>query len=179
MYIRQLSSLFFSVALFALSANSLAQNKVVVVPLFDSAPTGVGAIPFYCPEVILTKGASEQDNVTCYRSDTRAVVTPVPAGQLMLITDIVARANALVDPGDSRTASIRYGRNSGGNFPVTPSHSIRVKLGELNHLRFSTPYVVLQGGELLGAYNGDVSTKGFTVNVSFSGYLIPATTFSN
>lgn len=178
MYTRQLCSLFLTIALSVFTASSLAQNKVVVVPLFDSAPTGVGAIPFYCPEVILFGEAPQQTNVSCFRSDTRAEVTPVPAGHLMLVTDIVVRSNSLTDPEFNRTGLVNYGRNSGGNFPDHPRQFFRVNLGKLNHLSLATPFVVLRGGESLGAINGDRSTKGrLSINASFSGYLIPATTF--
>ncbi|GHA07769.1 hypothetical protein GCM10008090_16990 [Arenicella chitinivorans] len=154
-----------------------AQNKVVVVPLFDSSPTGVGAIPVYCREVVLSKNASESDNVTCYRSDTRQPVIPVPQGHMLMITDMFVVGNALFE--SDRTASISYGRDGGGVFPAQPSHRLRFQLGRLNHMSMSTPYLVLHGGESMLAYNGDVSTTGASVNVSFSGYLIQGTTFGN
>jgi len=154
-----------------------AANKVVVVPLFGSSPTGIAAIPVYCNEAVLSAGASGLDNITCQRADTRAVITPVPAGHFLFITDIVVNRNSLVSSG---RAFITVGRNSGGTFVSSPRFNFSIEnITKPNHLTFSTPYLVFREGESIGAINGDSTGSGVAADIFISGYLVEADEFGN
>jgi hypothetical protein len=98
----------------SLASAVTAAEKVVVVPLFDSSPTCVAAIPVYCLEAELPNtGASIL--LDCFRSDTRTSVTPVPAGHFLFITDILTNRNSLATSG---RAFIVIGRNNGGTIGI-------------------------------------------------------------
>lgn len=160
-------------ALMFSSPAAAQSNKVVVVPLFDSSPTGVAAIPFYCNEVVASPGDLEVPN--CYRADTRASITPVPSGHFLFVTDAVFNRNALSTTGN---AFVFIGRNDGVTIPSTPRLDFSLGTGvTMEKIDWSTPYVILHPGEEIGLYNSSSSTR--TVDAFISGYLVKATGFGN
>lgn len=165
-------SLFFSataiIAICLLSGitTAYAQNKVVVVPLFDSSPRGVEAIPFYCSEAITSPGDLEQPS--CFRSDTRTSVTPVPEGHFMFITDVHFNKNSTDNAGE---AFVYVGRNDDVTIPATPRINFSLSdLNSINHLTWSTPRIILREGERPAIYNSSSSTR--VVDAFMTGYLV-------
>jgi len=166
----------FSLLLLALvSCSAAAKNKVVVVPLFDSTPSagvaGVAGIPVYCAEIGLIP-RNTLKNITCLRADTREIVTPVPDGYFLFVTDVVTNRNNLATSG---LAFINISRNNGSTFGAPPRLQYTYNPTETSHLRFSSSYLIFHEGERLAAFgSGDV-----LVDLFISGYLVKADAFSD
>jgi hypothetical protein len=148
------------------SGPPLAQNKVIVVPLFDSGPTGIAAIPVYCLEAITSPGELEVPN--CRRADTREPVTPVPQGHFLLLTDILTNRNNLATSG---RAFIYVGVNDGVSVPSLPRFDFSLRdLSQSEQFHWSVPYLILQPGEEIGVYNSSSSDQ--AVDIYITGYLV-------
>lgn len=148
------------------------QAEKVVVPLLSSSTSTVAAIPVYCDEANLVPSGDEK-TLTCRRADTREAVTPVPEGHFLFVTDIIINRNSLASSGGG---FIRIG-NSNASEPV---FDFTVAATALNHIKFSTPYLILKEGEGIRAANGDfVSKGGITMDVFVSGYMVKAESFGD
>jgi hypothetical protein len=175
-------SLLIALMLFFVTGSEFAraQNKVVVVPLFDTSPTGVAAIPVYCSRTAVSPSGSPITTrlISCFRADTRATVMPVPAGHFFFMTDVTVTNNTV--PFTSG-ASVVVGRDTGSTFPGSPSVRIDAVFPKGNHIKYATPYVILRQGERLRvAHNANVSgMTSVTVNTYVSGYLVKADGFGN
>jgi hypothetical protein len=130
----------------------------------------VKKIPFYCNELILSPENIEDPN--CFRADTRTLVTPVPEGFNLVLTDVVTNRNALSPTGGSFFLEI--GRADSGAFPVPPNFDFSGDPAQSPTIHFTSPYVVLGPGESLRAQNGiRVSTPNASiVDVFLSGYIV-------
>lgn len=120
------------------------------------------AIPFYCSA---TAPVGTEVVLTCRRSDTRELVTPVPTGMLLFVTDIIANP-AGTDTSGVFTATIgRY--RSEYAFPGRPV------LDLIGHptavLNFTTPYIILRPAADLAVAN--FAESDFDIEVWASGYM--------
>lgn len=122
------------------------------------------AVPFFCSA---TAEIGTEAVLECRRSDTRELISPVPSGMFLFVTDVfTSPASAAV--GGVFTAS--FGRDREGNdFPGQPSLDL---IGfPVQVLNFTTPHVVLWQNEILSVAN--FAESDFDIEVRASGYLAP------
>jgi hypothetical protein len=134
----------------------------LLLPVTVPAAPPAGAVPFYCSG---TAEIGTEAVLECRRSDTREVITPVPSGMFLFVTDVLTNpASAAVD--GVFTASL--GRKQEGDaFLGHPSLDL---IGQPEQaLNFTTPYVVLwQNEDLLVA---NFAGSDFDIEVRASGYM--------
>jgi hypothetical protein len=119
------------------------------------------AVPFLCVSGV---GVAFEATLTCRRADSGVIITPVPTGLYLHVTDIVVNPNNIATSGVF-TGSI--GRDDASDYPNTPSLDL---IGApTQQLHFTTPYLVLRGGEQLAVRN-DASSL-FPIDVRVSGFL--------
>ena len=147
------------------AANRLGLASMFALALGIDARAGVtppgDAAPFLCVSGV---GVGVEVALVCRRADDGVIITPVPAGLYLYVTDIVVNPNNVATSGVF-TASI--GRDDASEFPNTPSLDL---IGSpTQQLHFTTPYLVLRGGEQLATRNDADSP--FPIDVRVSGYL--------
>ena len=119
------------------------------------------AIPVYCFNSV---GVSGESTLVCRRADNRTMVTPVPTGYYLHITDIVVVPNNVATTG-TFTASL--GLDNAGAFPSTPV--IDLIGSPSQQLHFTNPYLVFEPGEQISVANN--SSSAFPIDVRLAGYL--------
>lgn len=109
-----------------------------------------------------------QDAITCV-TPNGLVVSPVPAGFFLAITDVIATSQ--FPAGSIGQALVRVTSRIGGT-TFGAGVSMILKPGETQSLHYQTPYSVFPAGRIptasVGLNFGDV----FPVEVKFTGYLV-------
>jgi hypothetical protein len=150
---------------------NVANVPDVVVANEESSPIPVSSVvrrtPVLC--VVATFNASgTQDAITCV-TPNGLVVSPVPAGFFLAITDVIATSQAIA--GSSGQSVVRVTSRIGGT-TFGAGVSMILKPGETRSLHYQTPYSVFPAGRIptasVGLNFGDV----FPVEVTFTGYLV-------
>lgn len=118
------------------------------------------AVPVWC---FVGLGVGVESTPNCQRADTNDVVVPVPAGQVLVITDIIAHRTGSVATGDFIGV---VGVDDADNFPTFPRFEVHgTALQPFQHT-FATPIVVLTEGERLALRNDTASDIGVEFYVS-------------
>ena len=134
----------------------------MVVSLSVMATPPSDAIPFYCNT---TAAVGTEVVLACWRSDTRELVTPVPAGMFLFVTDIIANP-AGPETSGVFTASIGRDRSEYA-FPGRPQLDLIGHPTEV--LNFTTPHIILRPADELAVAN--YAESDFDIDVWVSGYM--------
>ena len=153
----------------AINASAYAQRAVPVDVQNDVNVTStVKKVPVYCLEAILQPAGAAR-TPDCYRSDNRQLVTPVPEGYRLAITDVVTNRNALSNPGGAFFVSLT---TDGPGPAPKPRFDFSGDPALSPTLHFTSPYVVLLPGETPRLSNGNFANQnGRIVDVYLSGYI--------
>jgi len=142
-------------------ARALFALLLVASPSALAAPPG--AVPVSCYTGV---GAGFESNLFCLRADTRASFTEVPEGLFLHVTDIHITRNSSASEG---SFAALIGRDDLDDFPTSPRLDITGYPIGVYAINFTTPYIVLHGGEILAVANFESSD--FPIDVYVGGYL--------
>lgn len=142
-----------------LNAAALA---VLLLPEAAPAAPPDDAVPFFCSA---TAAIGTEALLECRRSDSRELISTVPSGMLLFVTDVMTNPASTAVEG---VFMATFGRDlADSDLPGTPSLDL---IGHpVQALNFTTPYLVLSPDEILSVAN--FAESDFDIEVRASGYL--------
>jgi hypothetical protein len=150
---------------------NVANVPDVVVTNDEASPIPVLSVvrrtPVLCS--VPTFQATGQQLATCL-TPTRALVTPVPAGFYLAITDVVATSQ--LPTGSNGQAVIRVSSRAQNGVQFGAGVPMILKPGETQSLHYQTPHQVLPSGRTPTATVAVNFGSVFPVEVVFTGYLV-------
>jgi hypothetical protein len=150
---------------------NVANVPDVVVTNDEASPIPVASVvrrtPILC--AVPAFQATGQQTATCL-TPTRAIVTPVPVGFYLAITDVIATSQ--LPTGSNGQAVIRVSSRAQNGVQFGAGVPMILKPGETQSLHYQTPHQVLPAGRTPTASVGVNFGSVFPVEVSFTGYLV-------
>jgi hypothetical protein len=137
----------------------------------EASPISVSSVvrrtPVLC--VVPTFQGSGQQNATCV-SPTGGVITPVPSGFFLAITDVIATSQQSATT--SGQSVIRVSSKNQGGIQFGAGVAMVLKPGETQSLHYQSPHQVLPAGRTPTASVGVNFGNVFPVEVHLTGYLV-------